>query len=195
MSNRGDRSRIESLHADDSSNSDSAHRESSTNDSVVSADSELTIGWREWVSLPDLGLPAVKAKVDTGARTSALHAFDIERFSSHGGQDMVAFTVQPLQRDVTTERRCQAPLLDIRKVTDSGGHVSERYFISTQLCLGELTREVEITLSERRDMLFRMLLGRTSIVPGVLVDPQLSYTVGRLDFRTLYLSHGSEKAP
>ena len=146
----------------------------------------LTIGWREWVSLPVLGIPAIKAKVDTGARTSALHALDIQRFTRNGNEDWVAFTVQPLQRDTTIERRCEAKLLDIRKVTDSGGHSKDRYFISTRLCIGSISREIEITLSERSDMLFRMLLGRTSMVRDMIVNPQLSYTVGRLNSRSLY---------
>jgi hypothetical protein len=154
-------------------------------------DTSITIGWREWISLPELGLPAIKAKVDTGARTSALHALNIERFSHNSGEDWVAFTVQPIQRDSVVERRCKARLLDIRKVTDSGGHSKERYFINTQLCLGDITRQVEITLSERSDMLFRMLLGRTSIVPDIVVNPQLSYTVGRLNPRPMYVDDNS----
>lgn len=168
--------------------------EAAPSDVQTDQNSLLTIGWREWVSLPDLGLPAVKAKVDTGARTSALHAFDVQRIKKDNGCDWVTFSVQPIQRDTSVKRRCEAPLLDIRKVTDSGGHSKERFFISTQLCIGELSREIEVTLSERSDMLFRMLLGRTSIVPGMVVNPQLSYTVGRLNSRLLYTDEISGNA-
>lgn len=147
---------------------------------------QLIIGWREWVSLPQLGLPAVKAKVDTGARTSAIHARDIKRVKRDGGQDWVEFTVQPIQRDASIERRCEAPLLDIRRVTDSGGHAADRFFIATELQLGSLSRTIEITLSQRDDMLFRMLLGRTAMVPGVQVDPSQSFTCGRVSARLLY---------
>ncbi len=143
------------------------------------------IGWREWVSLPELGLPAIKAKVDTGARTSAVHAYDIKREKRHG-QDWLLFSVQPIQRDSSIVRRCEAPLVDIRRVTDSGGHTDERYFISTQLQLGNLVRQIEVTLSQRDDMLFRMLLGRTAMVPGILVNPSESFSLGRLSARLLY---------
>ncbi|MFK7994859.1 MAG: ATP-dependent zinc protease [Granulosicoccus sp.] len=152
----------------------------------------MTVGWREWVSLPDLGLPAIKAKVDTGARTSAVNASDIERFTHTDGSDWVAFTVMPIQRVSNISRRCQAPLVDIRKVTDSGGHSEERFFITTTLVLGSLTRTVEITLAQRTDMLFRMLLGRTSLIPDVVVNPQLSYTVGRLKARSIYAKDTTE---
>lgn len=146
----------------------------------------LIIGWREWVALPQLGLPAVKAKVDTGARTSAIHARDIQRVKRDGGQDWVEFMVQPIQRDTSIERRCAAPLLDIRRVTDSGGHAADRYFIATELQLGTVSRTIEITLSQRDDMLFRMLLGRTAMVPGIQVDPSRSFTLGRISARQLY---------
>ena len=187
----------ESQSDDDSNQSVSvAHGkvEAASRDVQTDQDNQLTIGWREWVSLPDLGLPAVKAKVDTGARTSALHALDIQRFKKDNGRDWVSFTVQPIQRDTSVERRCEAPLLDIRKVTDSGGHSKERFFVSTKLCIGELSRQVEVTLSERSDMLFRMLLGRTSIVPDIVVNPQLSYTLGRLNSRSLYTDETNRSA-
>ena len=145
----------------------------------------LVVGWREWVSLPQLGLPAVKAKVDTGARTSAIHAYDIERVK-RDGKDWILFNVQPIQRDRTIIRRCEAPLVDIRRVTDSGGHSGDRFFISTELTLGSITRTIEITLSQRNDMLFRMLLGRTSLVPGIQVDPSRSFSLGRVSARALY---------
>jgi len=146
----------------------------------------LVVGWREWVGLPDLGLPAIKAKVDTGARTSAIHASDIQQFQQEDGTDWVSFTVMPIQRLTNISRRCHAPLVDIRKVTDSGGHSEERFFISTSLVVGGLTRVVEVTLAQRTDMLFRMLLGRTSMVPGIVVNPQLSYTLGRVKARAVY---------
>lgn len=149
-------------------------------------DSSLIVGWREWVGLPQLGLPAIKAKVDTGARTSAIHALNIERIKRDGGQDWLQFIVQPIQRDVSIWRQCEAPLVDIRKVTDSGGHAQDRYFISTQLQIGSLLRTIEITLSQREDMLFRMLLGRTAMVPNIHVDPALSFTLGRASARALY---------
>ena len=154
----------------------------------------LSVGWREWVSLPDLGLPAIKAKVDTGARTSAIHAFDIERFEHENGEPWVAFSVLPIQRESGIKRRCKAPLVDIRNVTDSGGHKEERFFISTRLVIGEQARTVEMTLAQRTDMLFRMLLGRTTLVPGIVVNPHLSYTLGRVNARTIYSEESSGAA-
>ena len=151
-----------------------------------SSDTSLILGWREWVSLPNLGLPAIKAKIDTGARTSAIHAFDIERIQRDGGQDWLQFSVLPLQRNTTITRRCEAQLVDIRRVTDSGGHSADRYFINTEIHIGTEVREIEITLSQRTDMLFRMLLGRTAMVPGIQVDPSQSYTLGRVSARSLY---------
>ena len=160
------------------------HSESSN--TVMNAENNpLVVGWREWVNLPQLGLPAVKAKVDTGARTSAIDAFDIERVKRTGG-DWILFNVHPIQRDTTIIRRCEAPLVDIRRVTDSGGHSSNRFFITTDLTIGSMTRTIEITLSERNDMLFRMLLGRTALVSGIQVDPSLSFSLGRVSARALY---------
>ena len=146
----------------------------------------LTVGWREWVSLPELGLPGIKAKVDTGARTSAIHAFDIEPFRHADGSDWVAFNVLPIQRESGISRRCKALVVDRRNVTDSGGHIEERFCISTQLVVGPITKTVEITLAQRKEMLFRMLLGRTTLVPDIMVNPQLSYTFGRQNARSLY---------
>jgi len=150
-------------------------------------DEALTVGWREWVALPELGLPAVKVKVDTGARTSAIHAFDIERVHDDGVEH-VEFSVHPLQRDGALVRRCRAPLVDVRRVTDSGGHAEDRLFVSTELRLGTIVRTIELTLTQRHDMLFRMLLGRTALVPDVLVDPARSFLCGRIAARALYPS-------
>jgi len=146
------------------------------------------IGWREWVSLPQLGIPAIKAKVDTGARTSAIHAFDIERIKKNG-EDWLAFTVQPVQRDDSIVLRAQAPLIDVRTVTDSGGHKAERFFIETRLNIGQHSRLIEMTLVQRKDMLFRMLLGRTAITPGIQIDPSTSFSLGRMSARSLYAEH------
>lgn len=151
----------------------------------MSSTPPITLGWREWVSLPELELPAFKAKIDTGARTSAIHAQDIERHTENGIK-MVSFTTLPVQKNQNISRRCTAALVDIRDVTDSGGHTETRHVISTQLELGGVTKVIEITLTERRDMLFKMLLGRTSMMPDFIVNPALSYTCGRRSTRLLY---------
>lgn len=175
------------------SNSGVAQNKLSENEAEQGANSDssqvsktLMVGWREWVSLPQLGLPAIKAKVDTGARTSAIHAFDIEQIKKNGGQDWLAFSVQPVQRDISIVCRCEAQLIDVRRVTDSGGHTADRFFIETELRIGSHTRIIEMTLSQRTDMLFRMLLGRTAMVPGIQVDPSLSFSLGRMSARALY---------
>jgi hypothetical protein len=137
------------------------------------------IGWREWIALPGLGIPAIKAKVDTGARTSALHAFRIESFDVDG-REWVRFWIHPLRGRTDVEFRCEAPVLERRLVRDSGGHTEERCVIRTPVSLGGRDWPVEITLTSREDMLFRMLLGRSALADaGLAVDPGASYLLGR----------------
>lgn len=141
-------------------------------------DQMLTLGWREWVGLPVLGLPALKAKVDTGARTSALHAFEIETFSEQG-KPRVRFRIHPNQRDFDTVVTCVADVIDERSVTDSGGHSEKRLIIETLMTIGPWSWPIEMTLTARDNMMFRMLLGRTEIKGLALVNPAISYGVGK----------------
>ena len=139
---------------------------------------KLTMGWREWVNLPELGIDQIKAKVDTGARTSALHAFRVRVFQE-GDKERVEFLIHPIQKDNETVVTCVADVLDRRTVTDSGGHKEERVVIATELKIGKFSWPIEVTLTSRDDMLFRMLLGRTAIKNIARVDPARSYRVGK----------------
>ena len=142
--------------------------------------SKVVLGWREWVSLPGLGIESIKAKVDTGARTSALHTFKLEPFSE-AGVARVRFSIHPYQHDLSIVRECVADLVDERNVTDSGGHTELRAVISTPIMLGGITKNIEITLTNRENMKFRMLLGRTAMSGDFTVDPEGSYLLGKKD--------------
>lgn len=137
-----------------------------------------TIGWREWVSLPDLGVPLIKAKVDTGARSSSLHAFDLEYFERDGAP-WVRFEVHPWQRSNADVSVVEAPLADRRNVRSSSGAPQLRPVIRTRVGFGKKARLADVTLTRRDEMGFRMLVGREAIRRAYLVDPGRSYQLGR----------------
>jgi hypothetical protein len=144
----------------------------------------ITLGWREWVSLPGLGIERIKAKVDTGARTSALHAFEIQEYKA-GGRHRVRFKIHPLRRDPQKFVECEAEVIDRRMVSDSGGHRELRWVIVADVVLGPHRWPAEFTLTARDDMLFRMLLGRMAIAGWASVDPARSYLVGQRPARVV----------
>lgn len=136
------------------------------------------VGWREWLALPELGIDKIKAKVDTGARTSALHAFSVEEFFQND-QRMVRFKIHPQQKNNKLVVTCESKVLDIRNVTDSGGHIEKRFVIETAVRIGSNEFPIEITLTDRDSMKFRMLLGRTALNKRYIVDPSLSYVTSK----------------
>ena len=139
----------------------------------------VTVGWREWLLLPDLKLPWIKAKVDTGAKTSSLHAFCVEEFAKDD-KAWVRFGIHPHQDDIETEIYCEAELLDKRIVSDSGGHAEERYVIKTDVMMADQRWPIEITLTNRDTMRFRFLLGRTAMRQKIIVNPAGSFLLGEL---------------
>lgn len=142
-------------------------------------DKYTIIGWREWVSLPELGIDKIKVKADTGARTSALHAFKLEPFNEKNNQK-IRFYIHPLQHNKKKIIQCVTNIADIRWVTDSGGHREKRYVIRTLLVIGQFKKKIEITLTNRDTMQFRMLLGRTAMKHHFIVNPSFSYITGKL---------------
>lgn len=143
----------------------------------ASLSSPIVLGWREWVALPGLGIEAIRAKVDSGARTSALHVDAQWRFSD-AGAPWIGFRLTPGESAATLE--CAAPILDEREVTDSGGHTSRRLFVRTPLRLAGVEWEADINLADRRGMRFPMLLGRSAMARGFTVDPARSFLHGRV---------------
>jgi len=154
---------------------------------------KLLIGWQEWCALPKLLVPAIKAKIDSGAKTSALHAFDIRPFHRHG-ELYVHFIVHPLQRSKKIPTSCTALVVDQRTVMNSGGHKELRYVINTMVTLGQMTWDIEITLTNRDPMTFRMLLGRNALKGHLIIDPGKTLSQGKLSLkqlRSLYAKHHS----
>jgi len=142
----------------------------------------ITVGWCEWVSLPELNLPPIKAKVDTGAKTSCLHAFIVEPYLEND-IEWVRFGMHPHQDDDKTEVYCNAKVEDKRDVTDSGGHRELRYVIKTPIILAKQQWNIEMTLTNRDSMAFRMLLGRRAMHKRILVNPTESYLLGHVKKR------------
>ncbi len=137
------------------------------------------VGWREWVSLPGLGIEKIKAKIDTGARTSALHAFSLQPFTDDG-KEKIRFDIHPLQHNTEKVITCVADVVDKRMVTDSGGHEEERFVIETPITIAGQTWLIEITLTERENMLFRMLLGRSALRKHFIVNPARSFVTTKV---------------
>ena len=144
----------------------------------VSPSPSILLGWREWVALPGLGIRAIQAKVDSGARSSALHVDAQWRFVE-GGAPWVGFRLTPGGNAATIE--CASAIVDEREVTDSGGHTSLRAFVRTPLRVAGVERDIDINLTDRRGMRFPMLLGRSAMARAFTIDPARSFLHGRAD--------------
>ncbi len=146
---------------------------------------KMIIGWREWVSLPDFCVPGIKAKIDSGAATSAIHAFDIEPFDKAEGR-FVRFNIHPLQGRHDIVIPCEAKLIDRRMVKNSGGKSQKRFVIETTLNIAGFHWTIDLTLTNRDQMKFRMLLGRSAMRGRLIIDPHLSYQAGKHHSSTFY---------
>lgn len=142
------------------------------------AGSKIILGWREWVGLPQFGIPAIRAKLDTGARSSCLHVERAEEFTEQG-EPWIRFAIDPVARRRRRKKWFNARIVDKREVTDSGGNRTLRPFIRTPLLIAGQRYDIDINLTNRREMLFPMLVGRTAMVDRILVDPALSYVLGQ----------------
>ncbi len=140
--------------------------------------SNTLAGWREWVQLPDIGIPWIKAKLDTGARTSTIHAYQVKPFEKDGA-DWVRFRVRPWQESSEDEVVVECPVHDVRSVRSSSGHVQERYVVKLRLELLARRVSAEVTLSNRDQMGFRMLIGRQALRRRFVVDASSSFLGGR----------------
>jgi hypothetical protein len=143
----------------------------------------LIVGWREWIALPELGIAAIKPKIDTGARSSSLHAFNIQTFQRDDA-DWVRFDIHPFQRDVETTIAAEARVVELRHVRSSSGHSTLRPVILTTVELAGQHFSVELTLAARDEMGFRMLLGREAVRGRFVVDPGRSYLVSKSPARS-----------
>ena len=155
---------------------------------------KIIVGSEEWCALPALGIPAIKARVDSGAKTSSLHAFNIRPFS-RGGQSWVSFEVHPLQNNRRTIIRCEAEVIDKRVVKSSSGIGEKRFVVRTELRLNDQSWPVELTLSNRDSMGYRMLLGRQAMHGRILVDPAAGFLCGQIKDKQvdqLYQAHTRE---
>lgn len=144
--------------------------------SSASLEPEKLIGWREWIGLPELGIASIKAKVDTGARTSALHAVDLHAFEKNG-ERWIDFRVP--QAGLPTERRCSALIVDQRDIKNTSGKAERRYVVETTLVVGSLEWRAEFSLANRETMGFEVILGRTAMRRhALIVDPGKSFLAG-----------------
>lgn len=156
--------------------------------------SSTLTGWREWVSLPGIGVPWIKAKIDTGAQTSALHAGNITAFE-RDGTEWVTFTVQPWQESPADEVSVELPILDRRTVRSSSGHTQDRIVVLMDLTLVGRTVPVEVTLTDREEMVFRMLIGREALRQGYVVDSGASYAGKRPPAAIRRRNRGRQERP
>lgn len=153
------------------------------------------ISWEEWCALPILGIPAIKLKADTGAKTSALYALNIAPFIKNG-QKYVAFQIHPIQRNKKIVIQCSAPLIDFRFVTSSTGQKEKRYVIQTIIRLNDKEWPIELTLAKRTNLAFRMLLGREAIRKGkLIVDPAKSCLLGKINKHTIKTLYQDSSSP
>lgn len=142
--------------------------------------SSTPTGWREWIGIPEAGIGWLKAKIDTGAQTSALHATSVAEFE-RDGSDWVRFTLHPWQDSDLDEVVVERPVHDRRAVRSSSGHTEDRLVVLMDIQLCGRTVPAEITLTSREEMVFRMLIGREALRHGYVVDPAASYLGGRPD--------------
>ena len=155
--------------------------------------SKLIIGSEEWCAFPELGIPAIKARVDSGAKTSSIHAFNITTFR-RSGESWVSFEIHPIQNNRRTVIRCERPIIDKRVVKSSSGVSETRFVVSTPIQLGEQVWDIEVTLANRDSMGFRMLLGRQAMIDRVIVDPSLVCTLGVVSDTLITTYYGKKEA-
>jgi ribosomal protein S6--L-glutamate ligase len=159
-------------------------------------ENKLILGSEEWCSFPALGIPTIKARVDSGAKTSALHALNIQPFTREG-ENWVKFDINPIQNNQKTILHCEALLVDKRIVKSSSGFREKRFVIQTLLKIGDANWPIQMTLTNRDSMGFRMLLGREAMSGRVLVDPERKYVLGQPsaeNIQELYANATMEKS-